>query len=92
MMKKIKKVLVALFVAVISCCTLTTTVNAVPQTIQLGNPESIPGYVAGVKFTTKTTTSGELMYCLNIHKYTAKNSTAKLVGELDAGVAYIMVN
>ena len=92
MMKKFKKVLVALFIAVISYCTLTTTVNAVPETIQLGDPESIPGYVAGVHFTTKTTTSGELMYCLNIHKYTAKNSTAKLVGELDAGVAYIMIN
>ena len=32
------------------------------------------------------------MYCLNIHKYTAQNSTAYLVGELDAGVAYIMLN
>lgn len=32
------------------------------------------------------------MYCLNIHKLTAQNSTAHLVGELDAGVAYIMIN
>lgn len=92
MMKKIKKVLVALFVAVISYCSLTTTVNAVPETIQLGDTTAVPGYVAGVHFTTKTTTSGELMYCLNIHKSTARNSTAKLVGELDAGVAYIMMN
>ena len=92
MMKKIKKVLVALFVAVISYCTLTTTVNAVPETIQLGNPEAIKGYVAGVYFSTKTTTSGEYVYCLNIHKSVANNTTAKLVGELDAGVAYIMVN
>ena len=63
MMKKIKKVLVALFVAVISYCSLTTTVNAVPETIQLGDTTAVPGYVAGVHFTTKTTTSGELMYC-----------------------------
>lgn len=91
-MKKLKKVLVAMLIAVVSYCTLTTTVNAVPQEIQLGSPESVPGYVAGTHFTTKVSTSGELMYCLNIHKYTAQNSTATLVGELDAGVAYIMLN
>ena len=92
-MKKIfKKVLVALLIAVVSYCTLTTTVNAVPQTIKLGSAEAVPGYVAGTYFTTKTTTDGDLMYCLNIHKATAQNSTAELVGELDAGVAYIMIN
>lgn len=92
MKKQIKKFLVAILIAVISYCTLTTTVNAVPQEIQLGSSQSIPGYVAGTYFTTKTTTSGDYMYCLNIHKLTAQNSTAHLVGELDAGVAYIMIN
>ena len=92
MKKKIKKFLVAILIAVVSYCTLTTTVNAVPQEIQLGNAQSVPGYVAGTYFTTKTTTSGDYMYCLNIHKLTAQNSTAHLVGELDAGVAYIMIN
>jgi len=91
-MKKFKKILVAILIAVVSYCTLTTTVNAVPDKIELGSPESVPGYVAGTHFTTKVSTSGELMYCLNIHKYTAQNSTAYLVGELDAGVAYIMLN
>lgn len=91
-MKKLKKILVAILIAVVSYCTLTTTVNAVPDKIELGSPESVPGYVAGTHFTTKVSTSGELMYCLNIHKYTAQNSTAYLVGELDAGVAYIMLN
>ena len=92
MKKRFKKVLVALLIAIVSYCTLTTTVNAVPQTIKLGGAEAVPGYVAGTYFTTKTTTSGELLYCLNIHKATARNTTATLVGELDAGVAYIMVN
>ena len=92
MKKQIKKFLVAILIAVVSYCTLTTTVNAVPQEIQLGNAQSVPGYVAGTYFTTKTTTSGDYMYCLNIHKLTAQNSTAHLVGELDAGVAYIMIN
>lgn len=91
-MNKFKKVLATLLIAVISYCSLTTTVNAVPNEIQLGSPESVPGYVAGIHFTTKVSTSGELMYCLNIHKYTAQNTTATLVGELDAGVAYIMLN
>lgn len=92
MKSKTQKILIALLIAVVSYCTLTTTVNAVPQQIVLGSPESVPGYVAGTHFTTKVSTSGELMYCLNIHKYTAQNSTAHLAGELDAGVAYIMLN
>lgn len=92
MKKQISRVLVGLLVAVISFCALTTTVNAVAQSITLGDPETLPGYVAGTYFTTKTTSSGEYLYCLNIHKNTAKNTTATLVGERDAGVAYIMVN
>lgn len=92
MKKKFKKILVAFLIAVVSYCTLTTSVNAVPQTIQLGGTEQVPGYISGTYFTTKTTIDGDLMYCLNIHKYTAQNTTAHLVGELDAGVAYIMLN
>ncbi len=92
MKKKFKKILAAFLIAVVSYCTLTTTVNAVPETIQLGSPEQVPGYISGLTFTTKTTIDGDLMYCLNIHKYTAQNSTAHLVGELDAGVASIMIN
>ena len=92
MKKKLKKILVAFLVAIVSYCTLTTSVYAVPQSIELGGTEQVPGYIAGTYFTTKTTIDGDLMYCLNIHKYTAQNTTAHLVGELDAGVAYIMLN
>lgn len=91
-MKNLKKFLVAVLIAVVTFCTLQTTVNAVPQSIQLGNPEQLQGYIAHVKFTTKTTADGELLYCLDMKKYTAQNTVAHLVGERDAGVAYIMVN
>ena len=91
-MKSLKKFLVAVLVAVVTFCTLQTTVNAVPQSIQLGSPEQLDGYIAGVRFTTKTTIDGELLYCLDMKKFTAQNTVAHLVGERDAGVAYIMVN
>ena len=91
-MKNLKKFLVAVLIAVVTFCTLQTTVNAVPQSIKLGNPEQLQGYIAQVRFTTKTTTDGELLYCLDMKKYTAQNTVAHLVGERDAGVAYIMVN
>ena len=65
-------------------------VNAVAQTISLGSGVKLPAYLAGVSFKTKVTTSGEYIYCLNIHKATSQNVTAKLVGEMDAGFAYLM--
>lgn len=92
MRKKLKKILVAVLIMVIGYCTLTTKVDAVPQSIQLGSAENIPAYVGGTYFTTKTTASGDYVYCLDIHKSTAQNTTANLVGEMDAGVAYIMLN
>lgn len=92
MKKNLKRVLVTFLIAVISYCSLTTEVKAVPQTIKLGGTTAVPGYVAGRYFTTKTTSDGKYVYCLNFHKDVARNTTAKLVGELDAGVAYIMQN
>lgn len=65
-------------------------VNAVAQTISLGTGVKLPAYLAGVTFKTKVTTSGEYIYCLNIHKATSQNITANLVGEMDAGFAYLM--
>lgn len=91
MMKKVK-ILTMLLIAGVIFGSNIANVNAVAQTIQVGAPENIPGYVAGTYFTTKTTTSGEYLYCLNIHKNTAQYITANLVGERDAGFAYIMEN
>lgn len=70
----------------------TINVNAVAQTIQLGKGEDVSAYLAGVKFKTKVTTSGEYVYCLDRFKLTAENVTGTLVGEKDAGFAYIIEN
>lgn len=70
----------------------TVNVKAVAQTISLGSGEKVDAYLAGVSFETKKTTSGEYVYCLDRTKATAKNVTATLVGEKDAGFAYIIAN
>lgn len=87
-MKKVIMVVLAFTIFASTIC----TVNAVPQSIKLGSAESLKGYVAGFGFSTKKTTSGEYLYCLNYHKSTAKNITANLVGQRDAGLAAIIQN
>lgn len=89
--KKIKMFIALLLISVITFGSMQS-VEAVSQTIQLGSTENVPGYIAGIQFTTKTTTSGDYVYCLNNNMLTAQNVTATLVGELDAGFAYIMEN
>ncbi len=93
-MKKLTQITKSVFLVLISAVILLTSINtnAVAQSIELGGAENVPGYVSGVKFTTKTKTDGTLLYCLNMNKKTAKNITAKLAGEMDAGVAYIIAN
>lgn len=93
-MKNIKQITKKLFLALISAVIVLTSqnVNAVASSIELGVGEVLPGYVSGVKFNTKVKKDGTLLYCLNMNKKTAKNITAKLVGQRDAGVAYIMLN
>lgn len=92
MKNKLEKILAALLVAVITLCSFTTSVNAAAKTLKLGNAENIKAYVAGTYFTTKTTASGKYVYCLNIHKDTAKNITSDLVKTKDSGFAYILKN
>ena len=92
MKNKLEKILAALLVAVITLCSFTTSVNAAAKTLKLGNAENIQAYVAGTYFTTKTTASGKYVYCLNIHKDTAKNITSDLVKTKDSGFAYILKN
>ena len=92
-MKKLKQITKAILLVLISSIMFcTTNTNAVDQSIQLGNSTALTGYVSGVKFSTKTKSNGELVYCLNMNKSTARNITANLVGERDAGVAYIIAN
>ncbi len=93
-MKKLTQFVKSILLVLISVIILFPSINAnaVASSIQLGGAEVVPGYVSGVKFTTKTKTDGTLLYCLNMNKSTAKNITANLVGERDAGVAYIITN
>lgn len=89
--KKVKSI-IALMLTSILFLGNAINVNAVAQTIELGSGERVSAYLAGVGFQTKVTKSGEFVYCLDRSKTTAKNTTVTLVGELDAGFAYIIEN
>lgn len=93
-MKKITQITTKLALVLVAALILLTSINtnAAASSIQLGGVESVPGYIAGTKFSIKTKTDGTLVYCLNMNKATAKNITANLVGEKDAGIAYIVAN
>lgn len=92
-MRNIFKLLAVFVIAFVAFNSVSIMVSAdAAKSIKLGSPEDIPAYVASTHFTTKTTADGKYVYCLNIHKSTAKNITANLVGERDAGVAYLMAN
>ena len=92
MKKSIKKTILSVLVALLVFVSTATATYAVPQTITLGGTETLEGYVSGVKFTTKTTKDGGYLYCLDMKKKTAKDTTATLKGQRDAGVAYIIAN
>lgn len=92
MKNKITKLLTIIALFTIMFTTSMKSVNAVAQTISLGDATLVPGYIAGVRFSTKTTTGGEYLYCLDNSKTTAKNITATLVGQRDAGLAHIILN
>lgn len=90
-LKRIKLLAMSILVGIM-LSTNVLNVNAVAQSISLGSGVKLQAYLAGVSFKTKVTTSGEYIYCLNIHKATSQNITANLVGEMDAGFAYLMEN
>ena len=92
MKKSFKKLILSVLVALLVFVSTATATYAVPQTITLGGTETLEGYVSGVKFTTKTTKDGGNLYCLDMKKKTAKDTTATLKGQRDAGVAYIIAN
>ena len=95
-MAKMTKKVLALIVAISIIVGSVETVNAASETIQLGDaPYVNERYIANVEFYHKQTTSGQELYCLNIHKSTAKNTTAKLVknsNNIDGGIVYILKN
>ncbi len=90
---KLKKILSIIVVAALVLFADLSSVNAdAKSSIKLGDATLLPGYISGTKYNIKTVKSGGYAYCTNIHKSTAKNVTANLVGTMDAGVAYILEN
>ena len=79
-LEKSKKFLTLLVIAAIAFISMTTSSNAITDTIQIGDAEDLPAYVGGVSFATKTTTNGEYLYCLEMSKKTPMFTTAKLTG------------
>ena len=88
-LKKLKFLVVMIFTGIIMT-TNVLNVSAAAQTISLGSGTKLPAYLADLSFKTKLLSSGEYVYCLEYHKATSQNVTATLVGELDAGFAYLM--
>lgn len=71
----------------------TLNVNAAAeQTITLGDTKYIGVLIGNVGSYLKFTKSGKYIYCIDRWKYAAKNTTGTLVGEKDAGFAYIIGN
>ena len=85
------KLLAALLVA-ITVFASGINVSAVDKTISVGKATYIDPLIGNVGFHTKTTSSGKYIYCIDRWKYTVENTTGTLVGEKDAGFAYIIEN
>lgn len=91
MKKKCKKLVVFVFITLISFFSVLTEVKAIPSTLKTsGNPTLLNGYVGGTKFYLIPLTDGTITYCLNIHKSVPKSQTLHLVGKRDAGIAYLI--
>ena len=93
-MKKIKLFLTLIITMLISVTSIISA-SAADKSIQLGKASTVKGYIAGVSFADKKTTSGYPLYCLNRHKSTATNIKANLVKNskyIDGGVVYILKN
>lgn len=91
-MKKVKELLFSILVIAIIGLTAISA-NAASKTIQLGNAKRITTpYIGGVTFSTKETTDGKYLYCIDLHNKTAENTNATLVKEMDRGIAEIIRN
>ena len=92
---KIWKRIKMMVLAIVMLFASTTSVFAAADSIQLGAASKCPSYIAGVTFSYKVTTSGDPLYCINIHKSTAQNVRADLVKNsknINGGVVYILKN
>ena len=97
-MKKIKLMARKLFAIIITLVVAFSSmihVNAAAETIQLGPAKQAGKYIGGVTFSYKFTTDGKYLYCVNMHKNTAQNTSATLVRSgsvIDGGIVYILKN
>lgn len=89
---KLTKTVLTLLVSIASFFGITSNVYAeVPNKIDVSSSAAIKRYIGdNVNFGTKTLADGTLAYCLDYHKQTTQNTTATLVGEMDAGMAYLI--
>ena len=93
-LKNIKKIFMSIIVTLMIIGS-TTNVYAQADTIQLGQATKTGSYIANVDFSYKRTTSGQFLYCLNMHKNTAENTKAVLVKNskyVNGGLIYILKN
>ena len=69
-------------------------VSAAPQQITLGPATQTGRYIAGVGFSYKKTTDGKFLYCIDMNKDTAQNTTASLISSpaVNGGTYYILKN
>lgn len=97
-MKNINRLLKKVLMIVITVSVIASSffkVNAAQETITLGDAPVTPKYIAGVSFHYKKTTDGKDLYCMDIHKNTARNVTARLVKNspnINGGLVYILKN
>ena len=92
---KFTKKALTLFVAAAIMLSSMGNANAASETIQLGPGSPTGSYIAGVSFSYKKTVDGDYLYCLNMAKKTAENTTATLVKNsklVDGGLIYILRN
>ena len=88
--KKVKLFVTMLLIGIIFAA--NSDVGAVAKTISVGSASYAGNYIDGVSFHIKMTTSGKYLYCVERTKYLVKNTTGTLVGEKDAGFAYLVKN
>ena len=92
-MKNLPKKIFAILLFIVTL--LATNVYSVSETIELGDAPNAGNYIAGVTFSHKKTTSGTSLYCIDMHKDTAKNTKATLVKNsknINGGIVYILKN
>ena len=94
-MKKniIKKLLISIMITIVSFFSILSQTFAAPSTITTtANPTLLPGFVNGTRFHIIPMTDGTVTYCLDLNKTEPRSHTLHLVGEMDAGIAYLLEN